>query len=751
MHNTTRDKSSSQQRKSSSHEQKHNSTKNIKEEHMTKSKDSAMYANNQMNKSAYNQQYNDSVSNKSVVQSQKHQQKSHHDKNHTNLQNNLSPSTHMVPNQNTLNAIAAQSNNLLNANAAINANMMQAATKNSALSGVNEQQHHIQNTHHQDLTGNTTPNSNTTELKQHTSPTTDLPSMGVYTPDSTTNSVHSLHHYGQCDLDVAQLGLESPASIASDIASQNSVENVRPPSVASHSQMNQFADCSLQQQHQQQANQAHLHMAIQQHHQQQQANASRGYQLTPNEIPIGMNNHQQNAQAQQQNSSRKMAQQQHMQVAAQQQVRATNNRSSTPKARNTSTPSLQQQQQHSTQRAQRTATPNTVQQQMVSPNQQIQHLNMQQQHLQHQQAQSQHQSQQVHQQNLDVQQIDQYNNHLAGASVHGHHQMHQDYLGVPQMAASQNYASQSPNSYGSLPMTSVIQHRMSGNHSMTTHNPLPSPHQRLGPSPSSCSVGSNYYTQNTNVPHPVSHTPVPQTRTPSATPTLQQQMNANVSGTNDVSATGNNANLTGQTISGNVSSLSKLQQLTNGLEIAPCNTPPASLNLTPSPNHHPHNTMTPPPSHLVNQNRNLPTPPAQMPSIPYHYKYHSSNIPQHIPIAQNTSRTARNTASAPVQHMGGGSPSSRASPNVALSSNLISPYSSALNGYRMTAQQSSGYIGNSAAGFINNPSQLQMANMANVMNMPTQYQDQHALQRAAAVQQYPAYPYIPLNTNSMRR
>lgn len=49
-----------------------------------------------------------------------------------------------------------------------------------------------------------------------------------------------------------------------------------------------------------------------------------------------------------------------------QQVRATNNRSTTPKARNTSTPGLQQQ--HSSQRAQRTATPNhTVQQQMVSP------------------------------------------------------------------------------------------------------------------------------------------------------------------------------------------------------------------------------------------------------------------------------------------------------------------------------------------------------------------------------------------------
>lgn len=214
-----------------------------------------------------------------------HHQKSHNEKSHANLQNSLSPSGHMVQNQNPMNPISAQPNNLLNANNALNS-MMQT-TKNSSLA-VEQNQHHIQNTHHQpDLTGNTTPNSNTTELKQHTSPTADIPSMGVYTPDSTTNSVHSLHHYGQCDLDVAHLGLESPASIASDIASQNSVENVRPPSVVPHAQMNQFSDCSIQQQ---QANQAHLHMAIQHHHQQQQQHAQQsnsgrgGYQLVPNEM-----------------------------------------------------------------------------------------------------------------------------------------------------------------------------------------------------------------------------------------------------------------------------------------------------------------------------------------------------------------------------------------------------------------------------------------------------------------------------------
>lgn len=74
---------------------------------------------------------------------------------------------------------------------------------------------------------------------KHTPPTPsapDIPSMGVYTPDSTTNSVHSLH-YGQCDIEMSQLGLESPTSISSDMASQNSVEAVRPPSVIpSHQQ-----------------------------------------------------------------------------------------------------------------------------------------------------------------------------------------------------------------------------------------------------------------------------------------------------------------------------------------------------------------------------------------------------------------------------------------------------------------------------------------------------------------------------------
>lgn len=208
MHN--RDKAASQQRKSSNHEQKHHSTK-IKEEHMNKTKDPTSMYSNQMGKASYPQQYDAAVipSNKTVVQSQKYHQKAHNDKSshNANLQNSLSPSPHMVTqNQNPMNTIPSQANNLLNANNPLNQNMMQSTKNNNALAVEQQTQHHIQNTHHQaDLTGNTTPN---TELKQHTSPTADIPSMGVYTPDSTTNSVHSLHHYGQCDLDVAQLGLE---------------------------------------------------------------------------------------------------------------------------------------------------------------------------------------------------------------------------------------------------------------------------------------------------------------------------------------------------------------------------------------------------------------------------------------------------------------------------------------------------------------------------------------------------------------
>lgn len=164
------------------------------------------------------------------------------------------------------------------------------------------------------------------------------------------------------------------------------------------------------------------------------------------------------------------------------------------------------------------------------------------------------------------------------------------------------------------------------------------------------------------------------------------------------------------------------------------------MNLTPPPNHHPQST--PPPSHLVNQNRS--TPPASMGSLPY--KYYSTggmNVPppaiSSIP-QQNNGRTSRNTPTGPTQHMP--TASSRVSPNV-LNPNLMT--------YGCYRQQSAAasYITNpAAAGFINNPSQIPV----NVMNMQSQYQDQAAIQRAAAAQQNSMYSYPPyLLNNTMRR
>lgn len=54
-----------------------------------------------------------------------------------------------------------------------------------------------------------------------------LQSMGVYTPDSTSNSVHSVQ-YPACELEISQLGLESPTSISSDLASPCSMMHMHP-------------------------------------------------------------------------------------------------------------------------------------------------------------------------------------------------------------------------------------------------------------------------------------------------------------------------------------------------------------------------------------------------------------------------------------------------------------------------------------------------------------------------------------------
>jgi hypothetical protein len=519
----------------------------------------------------------------------------------------------------------------------------------------------------------------------------DIQSMGVYTPDSTTNSVHSLHHYSQCDLDVNQLELESPASIASDMASQNSVESIRPPSVLPQQMNQQYSDCSMQQQPQAMP----THMNITSTH---VPASSPQHQIVNNQV----NQVASQAMHQQQNVSsnnRKMTQMSRNGNGSNGNGNSGSARSSTPKiTRNTATPGLQQhpqQQQQQQQPRHRATPPIHANQPMVSPVQQH-HQQMSQQQIA--------QQQQLHQQ-LQMQQ------------THYHQGMHHSSYLSPQMGNSgvnnANYAqAQSPN-YGTGQPTGVIaQHRsMSNPHAnMPIQNSLPSPSQRLGPSPSSCAVSSsnnNYYAHGPQQ----SHTPGPvATPTPSATPTPQM----------DQCQQQNQLNM------GNVSSLTKLQQLAS-LDNNPqqiCSTPPSAV-LTPPP--HSHVSMSPAP-HLLNQNRSISTPPQS--TIPFQYKlYGNMNVP--ASIGQNTGRNARTPAPPSVQHMTAGPPS-RVSPNVPAMGMM--PYS-----YRMPGQQATGYIHNPS--FINNTS-------AQIPVMQPQYQDTTAIQRAA--QQNSMY-YNPYALSPMRR
>lgn len=81
------------------------------------------------------------------------------------------------------------------------------------------------------------PSTPTQVVAKHTlTPTSqDMSNLGVYTPDSCSNSVLSSHSsnggsgYNSVEMDVAQLGLESPTSIGSnDIQQQHSVEPPQP-------------------------------------------------------------------------------------------------------------------------------------------------------------------------------------------------------------------------------------------------------------------------------------------------------------------------------------------------------------------------------------------------------------------------------------------------------------------------------------------------------------------------------------------
>lgn len=328
--------------------------------------------------------------------------------------------------------------------------------------------------------------------------------------------------------------------------------------------------------------------------------------------------------------------------------------------------------------------------------------------------------------------------------------------------SSQGFTAQAASTYVSVPaMTTVIQHRLNAQQSGVGALG----HQKLPTSPA-CAVtsGANFYIQAAGN----SHTPGPPT---SSHQTNHSQPPAGGGGG------GNNSSC----------SLAKLQQLTNGLDMIPpgsCNTmtppPPSAMTLTPPPTHHPHAAMTPPPPQMLQNHqgvRNLTASPSGIPpnlQLGYH-KYYQTNMNVNQlggsvtpPIGQNLGRSARNSGANVAQHMqsgtaAAGTSSSRVSPNMP---NLISQYNT-LNGYRMAAaaaQQTqgavTGYITNTAAGFINNaaaqiPMQMGVMNMA-AAAAQTQYQDP-AIQRAAQQNtMYTTYGYIngglmqPLN-GTMRR
>lgn len=621
---------------------------------------------------------------------------------------------------------------------------------------------------HSPESGKTTPHLENPGSVKRTPPSQpDLPSMGVYTPDSTTNSVHSLH-YGQCDLDVSQLGLESPTSIASDLASQNSVE--RPPSalpsipppvsvpmsvsmqiatpVTSSVPVNippqvQYADCSMPQ-HTPPAHHPGIHPMHQPHTPQSLQQPRTPQSHTPQSIPT------QSPQPLPQSHTPQPLPQSH-----------------TPQSIPTQSPQPLPQS-HTPQPLPQSHTPQPMQ---LSLAQQAQNQSMA--HSQSQQTQSQQPSQQqqsAHQQQPPQQsQQSQSHSKRASSSQTTHRsrstqqssRSHRTTPPTPHTTQASQHSATSQTSHSSSSTVShaahvaVVPPQYQQSPSMSVPPAVPHPHShtphahshnmavisqgnymavaagsqgfptqntyviqhRSGRSgaPTPCTTATNFYIQTSAMP-PHSHTPAP-------TP---------------LSASSGGHQTT------NSCSLAKLQQLTNGLEMIPP-TPPPAMNLTPPPPI-PH-TITPPQT-----SRQLPTPP-QVP-LGYAKNYYNVNtVPPGTPgpPGRSTSRSSTNANMASLTQPysseslyrqtldpGGTCPqmqsaASRVSPNVALNTNLMA----AQYGYRV-AQPATGYMNQAAqlGGFMNQASQLPVG----VVNVPSPYpQDPHQQNPAAVYTTYHGY------------
>ncbi|XP_015585955.1 histone acetyltransferase KAT6B isoform X2 [Cephus cinctus] len=578
---------------------------------------------------------------------------------------------------------------------------------------------------HSPESGKTTPHLENPGSVKRTPPSQpDLPSMGVYTPDSTTNSVHSLH-YGQCDLDVSQLGLESPTSIASDLASQNSVE--RPPSalpsmpssvpapISTSVQITappvsvnipnqvQYADCSMPQHtppahvaihpmhqphtpqplQQPRTPQSHTPQSIPtqspqpmpQSHTPQPLSQSHTPQSIPTQSPQPMPQSHTPQPLPQSHTPQPIPQShtpQPMQLSLAQQ-------SQNQQPMGHSQPAHQQTQSHSSKRASGSQTTHRSRStQQSSRSHRATPPTSHTQSSQHTTAHPGH-STVAHGTHLPPQYqqtssmtVPPVPHHSHSHAAHSHAMISQgNYMAV----ASQAFPTQN---------TYVIQHR-------GTRSGAPTP----------STTATNFYIQTSAMP-PHSHTPAP-----------------------SLAPSGNHQ-------AANSHSLAKLQQLTNGLEMIPP-TPPPPMNLTPPPPI-PH-TMTPPQT-----SRQLPTPP-QVP-LGYTKNYYNVNtVPPPGtpgPSSRSTSRSSANANMASLAQPyaseslyrqtldpGGACPqmqsaATRVSPNVALNTNLMA---AAQYGYRV-AQPATGYMNQAAqlGGFMNQASQLPVG----VVNVPAPYsQDPH--------------------------
>ncbi|KAJ8679953.1 hypothetical protein QAD02_015740 [Eretmocerus hayati] len=628
------------------------------------------------------------------------------------------------------------------------------------------QAHNSEEKMHSPESGKTTPHPENPGSVKRTPPSQpDLPSMGVYTPDSTTNSVHSLH-YGQCDLDVSQLGLESPTSIASDLASQNSVE--RPPSV--------LPTISNQPQ-QQQVSVATISSAPMQMNTQPQPPNS--------QMPPGLQaqqTHQQPPPPQQQYPDCSLSQHSSAHVAMQQHQMQHSDKSAyhqqpltpqplqqprtpqshTPQSLPTHSPQPLSQP-HTPQPIPQTHTPQPMPAQSLTPqpltpqppqssrSQNLVHTHNQSQPQQHQSQPPAHpqQHQQSHSHSSKRTSTSQGSQRSRSNQHSSSSRSHRNTPPTSTHNQSSNHhgaSSHLPPQYQQQASMSMSAAGMSHPHSHSSHTAHSSAHNMAVLSqggnymavsqamafPSSqnayviqhrgsrsgthtpCTTATNIYFQTSPMPH--SHTPT-----------------ANLSGpTGTVTATGNNTQGTP-----NSCSLAKLQQLTNGLE----GMPPQAMNLTPPPPI-PH-TMTPP-----QPSRQLSTPP-QVP-LSYTKNYYNVNaVPPPPPVGTAGPAPSRNSGSrssagtatmSPLPQSyaseslyrqtldpGGSCPqmqgTSRVSPNVAINTNLMASQA-AYAGYRI-AQPGTNYMNQAAAqlgGFMNQASQLPVG----VVNVAAPYaQDPH--------------------------